>query len=156
MLGIPSSVARDSNYSAYVCKEKIQPGEVPWLCRWRGDLNMPMHKQACTSKNRTGSVTVMSYISSWMWGAHTHKREKQCVTGWNRSAMTTAAPSLSCRKEQKKVRERERRRKSRPSNTFLRPCKWPVFNQDIQAIVTQLWCGKQKYPRSILLLVSVT
>lgn len=32
-----------------------------------------------------------------------------CVKGWNLSALTTASPSFSCRKEQKKVRERERK-----------------------------------------------
>lgn len=77
---------------------------------------MPMHKHACTSTHIKGSVSCTTHPAEY--GLHTHKREKQCVTGWNLSALTTAAPSLSCRKEQKKVRGGERRGKSLPSNIF--------------------------------------
>lgn len=103
---------------------------------YKRDINMPMHKHACTSTHIKGSVSCPTHPAKY--GLHTHKREKQCVTGWNLSALTTAAPSLSCRKEQKKVRGRERRGKSLPCNIFGTPQVACNLLRHIQAIATVL------------------
>lgn len=42
-------------------------------------------------------------------GTHIHKTGGRFVTGWNLREMTSAVPSLSCRREQKKVTEKRQK-----------------------------------------------
>lgn len=80
----------------------------------RPGINMPMHTQACThTRTRTHNVKLCSWSAySGLSNARMEKGRLSAV--WNLRALTTAAPSLSCRKEQKEVRGKKREKGGGP------------------------------------------
>lgn len=87
-------------------QENIRPGEDAT------DINMPMHKYACTSKHKKGSVTVMYYIASWIQCAHTHKRE--ATRNWMEPERNDHSGTITFL--QKRTEKGERKRKEKEAS----------------------------------------